>query len=133
MRSGGSIPHLNFINGFFASQKNVYKLEIFSRGGREKKGFFQTEKIEFGLHIGKLHTPGLTDGVVIPLPTAPPFSSFLFACTPEPTMGWRQASEDDFISVFPKVPAKQKYETVVVFEGDGSWAGDVPEAMDAAS
>ena len=98
-----------------------------------KKEFFQTEKIEFGLHIGKLHTPGLTDGVVIPLPTAPPFSSFLFACTPEPIMGWRQASEDDFISVFPKVPAKQKYETVVVFEGDGSWAGDVPEAMDAAS
>ena len=48
-------------------------------------------------------------------------------------MGWRQAFEDDFISVFPKVPAKQKYETVVVFEGDGSWAGDVPEAMDAAS
>ena len=79
-----------------------------------KKGFFQTEKIEFGLHIGKLHTPGLTDGVVIPLPTAPPFSSFLLARTPEPTMGRRQASKDDFISVFPEVPAKQKYETVVV-------------------
>jgi len=98
-----------------------------------KKRVFSNRKDKFGLHIGKLHTPGLTDGVVIPLPTAPPFSSFLFACTPEPTMGWRQASEDDFISVFPKVPAKQKYETVVVSEGDGYWAGDIPETLDAAS
>ena len=48
-------------------------------------------------------------------------------------MGRRQASEDDFISVFPEVPAKQKYETVVVFGGDGCWAGDIPETLDAAS
>ena len=100
---------------------------------REKKGKFQTEITRAVLHIGKLHTPGLTDGVVIPFPTVPPFSSFLLARTPEPTMGRRQASEDDFISVFPEVPAKQKYETVVVFEGDGCWAGDIPETLDAAS